>query len=93
MERPAKSAAHRVAGLMWAFGPVTIKADYSRHSGAAIGRAVNSQINLIFLLVYAFGVIYHVPESRFGPDTGFGFGTFQSETQKWQLAHTGSFRR
>ena len=30
MERPAKPAAHRVAGLMWAFALVTIEADYSR---------------------------------------------------------------
>jgi acyl-CoA thioesterase FadM len=30
MERPAKPAAHRVAGLMRAFALVTIEADYSR---------------------------------------------------------------
>ena len=39
MERPAKPAAHRVAGLMRAFALVTIL--FAAHSRADIGRAVN----------------------------------------------------
>jgi hypothetical protein len=38
MERPAKSAAHRVAGLMSAFALLPLKPIIRAHSGADIGR-------------------------------------------------------
>src|SRR5215471_8515992 len=41
MERPAKPAAHRVAGLMWALRLLPLKLIIRAHSRADIGRAVN----------------------------------------------------
>jgi hypothetical protein len=43
MERPAKSAVHRVAGLMWAFVLVTIEADLlKREEGAGGERTLDA---------------------------------------------------